>query len=118
MIVEVNMEEFAVMSEPELSVDASEAQTLDNATTVLVKCLKKVNLRYYKKTNKAGAPIMMIYPKNNAPVSERMQYPKGKVLSVFVGIVVADGGLKFRRLVTSPKAGITMFVRDDEVKRA
>lgn len=53
---------------------------------------EKANARYAWRTNDVGRPIMQIYPADNAPVRERIQFTKGMLVLVLPDKVKADGG--------------------------
>lgn len=50
------------------------------------------NARFITGTNKSGIPIMEIYPSNDAPTSQRIQYHKGTEVKVALLSTIADGG--------------------------
>lgn len=58
----------------------------------------KTNARYKWRTNAAGRPIMQIYPSDDAPVKDRVQYKQGATVRVLEDIVKADGGKLFYAL--------------------
>jgi lysozyme len=64
-----------------------------------VRVVNKTNARRVHGANKAGRPIMVLYPDDNAPVSERVQFePGGRRLKVKQEVVTADGGGKYYEL--------------------
>jgi hypothetical protein len=87
--------------------------------TMLVTARVKVNTRFVWRGNDAGVPIMHIYPKDNAPVSERVQIIKGKPILVYKKTVTADGGGVFLCMAGSlKKYGKTLYVRKQDTKKA
>ena len=61
----------------------------------------KTNAHFEVGKNKAGAPIMEIFPANNSAVGMRVQYEEGQVVAVERDVYVADGGGRFY-LITEP----------------
>ena len=87
--------------------------------TMLVTARVKVNARFIWRGNDAGVPIMHIYPKDNAPVSERVQILKGKPILVYKKTVTADGGGVFLCMAGSlKKYGRVLYVRKQDTKKA
>lgn len=80
--------------------------------------VEKTNARWSKATNANGFPIMQIYPKDNAPVSERIQYFEDTFLEVKPNKVKADGGMYFWQL-TYPTGldGETLYLKADDVMK-
>lgn len=52
----------------------------------------RANLRFASSYNAAGRPVMQIYPKDTAPVSDRVQYNSGTGVVLKADVVKADGG--------------------------
>lgn len=67
---------------------------VETPVQILVVKADKANARFAKRSNAAGKPILQIYPSDNAPVADRVQYKAGQQLSAWPGIVTADGGVK------------------------
>ena len=87
--------------------------------TMLVTARVKVNTRFVWRGNDAGVPIMHIYPKDNAPVSERVQIIKGKPILVYKNLLTADGGGQYWCLAGSlKKYGKVLYVRKQDTKKA
>jgi hypothetical protein len=87
--------------------------------TMFVIARVKLNTRFVWRKNDAGAPIMHIFPKDNAPVSERVQILKGKLILVYKKSIIADGGGVFLCLAGSQKKyGTTLYVRKQDTKKA
>lgn len=77
----------------------------------------KTNARWIMNYNDAGKPMMQIYPKDSAPVSDRIQFFSGDILTAKSQKIQADGGTKYYELIdkkapTSNDHGNTLFVRD------
>lgn len=87
--------------------------------TMLVSARVKLNTRFAWRRNKAGAPIMQVYPKDNSLVSMRVQIAKGKPILVYKQSFTADGGGKYWCIVGSQvKHKTTLYVRQQDVKKA
>jgi hypothetical protein len=87
--------------------------------TMLVTAKVKVNTRFVWRRNDAGAPIMQIFPKDNAPVSDRVQIAKGRPILVYKKSVTADGGGIYLCMAGSQKRfGKTLYVRKTDTKKA
>ncbi|MEK6256335.1 MAG: coiled-coil domain-containing protein 22 [Chloroflexota bacterium] len=78
--------------------------TPNNVMTVTAK--DKLNLRYYKKSNASGYPIMLIY-------EPRVQYFTGDTFQVLKPVIRADGGDLYYQVVGPRGAGL--FVRTTDV---
>jgi hypothetical protein len=57
--------------------------------------IAKTNARYAWKYNGAGRPIMQIYPEDNAPVRDRVQFVYSTKIKVKPEIVKSDGGTPY-----------------------
>lgn len=66
----------------------------DNDTLVTV-ISPKANAWYPSEYNKAGVPIMQIYPNNNAATRLRVQWKVNDQVSVKPYSIIADGGARF-----------------------
>lgn len=53
---------------------------------------ERANARFAWKQNQAGRPIMQIYPADNAPVKQRVQFTRGAMVEVMPKPIKADGG--------------------------
>jgi len=86
--------------------------------TMLVTARVKVNVRFIWRWNDSDVPIMHIWPKDNAPVSERVQIAKGKPILVYKRTVTADGGGLYWCLAGSlKKYGRVLYVRKQDTKK-
>jgi len=87
--------------------------------TMLVTAIVKVNTRFIWRRNLAGAPIMHIFPKDNAKVVDRVQIAKGKPILVYKNLLTADGGGQYWCLAGSlKKYGKVLYVRKQDTKKA
>lgn len=79
-----------------------------DAMLVRVKALK-TNARFAWRKNAAGRPIMQIYPSDDAPVKERVQFKQGATVRVLEDIVKADGGVLYYQMKDDVvKNGVTI----------
>jgi len=76
--------------------------------------------RFAKSYNKAGRPIMEIYPGDSKPVSERIKILKGERVLAYDTIVLADGGGKYWKLVEieAPDGTVLYLRKLDVVKES
>jgi len=75
----------------------------------------KANARFAKSHNANGLPIMQIYPSDSSPVSERIQFTEGTMLTVIREKVRADGGGQYYELTARRgRNDETLFNRDDD----
>lgn len=79
--------------------------TPSNVMTVVAKL--KLNLRYYKKLNNVGKPIMLIY-------EPRVQYFEGDAFQVLKSAIQVDGGGRYYQVVGPRGAGL--YVRSTDIK--
>ena len=100
-------------------VEIAEATVIDpepTGETMAVWARHKLNCRFVWRRNDAGAPIMQVFPKDNSPVSERVQIRARAKFAVYKAVVVADGGYKYWCVVGSQaKHGKTLYVRAQDV---
>lgn len=87
--------------------------------TMLVTARWKVNARCKRWINDQGKPIMAVYPKDNAKVSQRVQFKPGARIEVYNQIVTADGGGQFRAIKGSYEGHkpYTLYVKVSDVKK-
>jgi GH25 family lysozyme M1 (1,4-beta-N-acetylmuramidase) len=78
----------------------------------------KTNARWSKAKNANGAPIMTIYPRDNAPVSERIQFFEDYFLAVVPEKIRADGGVQYYELATiKGRDGEVLYVKAADVMK-
>lgn len=78
----------------------------------------KTNARWSKAKNANGAPIMTIYPRDNAPVSERIQFFEDDFLRVVPEKIRADGGVQYYELATiKGRDGETLYIKAADVMK-
>jgi len=80
--------------------------------------VEKANARWSKAQNANGLPIMQIYPRDNAPVSERIQYFEDSFVPVKPDKIKADGGAYYWELVYGKgRDGETLYLKADDVMK-
>jgi len=78
----------------------------------------KANARWSKAQNANGLPIMVIYPRDNAPVAERIQYFEDSFVPVKPDKIKADGGAYYWELVYGKgRDGETLYLKADDVMK-
>jgi hypothetical protein len=87
--------------------------------TFIVVTRMKINARCKRWVNAQGKAIMAVYPKDNAPVSSRVQFKPGTTLEVYQEIVTADGGGQYRAIKGSYilHKPYTLYVNVSNVKK-
>jgi len=70
----------------------------------------KALARFIHSYNDAGKPIMQIYP-GDSITEGRVKYLTGNTIAVLPSPIRADGGGDYYEIVTSPVAGIELFLR-------
>jgi len=74
---------------------------------------------FIKKYNDSGRPVMEIYPSDSSPVSERIKIPVGERVRAYNGVIKADGGVKFYKLVDYHGIeGEELYLRQVDVMKA
>jgi len=80
--------------------------------------VEKTNARWSKAKNANGAPIMQIYPRDNAPVAERIQWFEDEFLVVKPAKIKADGGMYYYELeYLTGRGGEILYVKADDVMK-
>lgn len=65
----------------------------------------KANARFAWKVNAAGRMIPQIYPADNAPVKDRVQFVKGARVKVLPDVIKADGGTPYYQIADKVNKG-------------
>ncbi len=91
---------------PTATIRPTSAATSTPSNVMTVVALQKLNLRFFKKSNNAGNPIMLIY-------EPRIQYQEGEIFQVLKPVVLADGGTRYYQVVGPRGAGL--YVRTSDV---
>lgn len=96
--------QFVLDLTPTITPTRAVTSTPSNVMTVVA--LQKLNLRWFKNSNAAGRPIMLIF-------DPRVQYFTGDTFQVLKPIIQADGGDRYYEVVGPRGAGL--FVRLSDV---
>ena len=73
---------------------------------------------FVKKYNDAGKPVMEIYPSETSSADERIKIARGERVRAHNGIIKADGGLKFWKLVDyQGNEGEELYLRQVDVMK-